>query len=586
MSIGLSSEFTQRTYQWTAWKVVRTARSGVTQYDDDGSIYTIWFYDGPEAYVTSIWKGIVPDGVIVGGYSQAQNDSDESDFVTNFLPTANAATYIRTKVEGLGTAGSASGGVLTIQGSASGTAIPVSGSVSVSPPADTTASGTLGALNASTSIAVSGQVSVGFQLSSGTLIGTIVPELSIDGGATWVQSQFDDPTTITMSSSIIFAASNTATTRSIVLTGGCSHARVRVSAYTSGTASAALRATQVFDPAPLYVGAKGVLVPPGIVQVGATDGHLLRALRVSPIRGDLLMSPRQVLVESSGSDFTNVDTVFWAQTAVNGGTATQASGALTLATNVTSNGNIALNPARFARYMHGTTNVWTATIQLPSGAAPNANNTARWGIMAGTNGIRFAMVLGTFRIEQVIAGVITNIDQSTWTGPSTFVMDGNYHNYEIQYNSDTVIFSIDGLVVHYLSRTLSAPSFGAMNLGPALSCSNSGGGTTNVLLNVRGVSICRIGPAVDAEQTYAHIIAQGTTILKIGTGFLKKVIINQVGLATNNATIWDSPSAAGNQVAIMNLTTARTVDFDCVLRNGLTVQVAGTFIGDLTVVYS
>src|SRR5689334_19230004 len=72
----------------------------------------------------------------------------------------------------------------------------------------TTGSTALGALNAACSIAMSGQQGAGFQLAAGTLVGTIVPEVSLDGGTTWVASFFDDPATGNKAASIVFASSN------------------------------------------------------------------------------------------------------------------------------------------------------------------------------------------------------------------------------------------------------------------------------------------------------------------------------------------------------------------------------------------
>jgi hypothetical protein len=66
-------------------------KGGQVQYDDDGAIYTVYFYDGPEVHLCTIWKDVVPDGILGCGYSQAQNDSDKSDFETNYKPTANTA---------------------------------------------------------------------------------------------------------------------------------------------------------------------------------------------------------------------------------------------------------------------------------------------------------------------------------------------------------------------------------------------------------------------------------------------------------------------------------------------------------------
>lgn len=59
------------------------------QYYDDGNEYTIFAIDADIGYVCTIWKDVVPDGIIAGGYSQATNDSDKSDFETNYKPSAN-----------------------------------------------------------------------------------------------------------------------------------------------------------------------------------------------------------------------------------------------------------------------------------------------------------------------------------------------------------------------------------------------------------------------------------------------------------------------------------------------------------------
>jgi hypothetical protein len=89
MPLSFSSNLTVRAYTWTNWKAAFINRGGITQYDDDGLVYTIYFYDIPEVHTCTVWKGDVPDSIINNGYSQAQNDSDKSDFETNYLPTSN-----------------------------------------------------------------------------------------------------------------------------------------------------------------------------------------------------------------------------------------------------------------------------------------------------------------------------------------------------------------------------------------------------------------------------------------------------------------------------------------------------------------
>ncbi len=88
--------FTQRSFTWTDWKVLAASKHAQVQYETDDGLYRVWFYDGPEVYVTSMWTGTVPDSVVATGYSQAQNDVDKADFVANYQPTANGQIVPRT----------------------------------------------------------------------------------------------------------------------------------------------------------------------------------------------------------------------------------------------------------------------------------------------------------------------------------------------------------------------------------------------------------------------------------------------------------------------------------------------------------
>jgi hypothetical protein len=177
--------------------------------------------------------------------------------------TQPTAANLNATVVGLGAAGGPTGGVLSTQ-------IP-----------DTTGSGLLNALNAAVQVALAGSQSVGFQLLSGTLIGTIVPEISFDGGTTWNTSFFDDPATGSKASTIVFSSANGTTGKTIVGAGGASHARVRVSAFTSGSANCAMRASQVRDPSTLFDGPIGVTgaMPPTAAMVGGIDAsNTLRSI--------------------------------------------------------------------------------------------------------------------------------------------------------------------------------------------------------------------------------------------------------------------------------------------------------------------
>jgi hypothetical protein len=91
MSISISSNFTVRSFQWTAWKAALSSKCGVYQHDDDGTLYTIYFYDGPEVNICNIWKGTVPDNIKNTAYTQSQNDTDKADFENNYKSGSNKA---------------------------------------------------------------------------------------------------------------------------------------------------------------------------------------------------------------------------------------------------------------------------------------------------------------------------------------------------------------------------------------------------------------------------------------------------------------------------------------------------------------
>lgn len=110
---------------------------------------------------------------------------------------------------------------------------------------NTTSNTTLGSLNAVVTISLAGLNSVGFQINAGTLIGTLMAESSVDGGTSWTTSPFYDPVNSSVLPLVNFSSANPLTILSIIPIGGSSHARVRVSSYTSGFSTSLLRAANV-----------------------------------------------------------------------------------------------------------------------------------------------------------------------------------------------------------------------------------------------------------------------------------------------------------------------------------------------------
>jgi hypothetical protein len=115
---------------------------------------------------------------------------------------------------------------------------------------DTTGSSVaLGSLNAADTVALAGEGGASFHLAAGTLDGTLTPELSFDGGATYPVATKFVGNGFTSSATIVVTNPSAAQDISVLVLGGATHARVRVSTYNSGTATGHLTSTASTMPA-------------------------------------------------------------------------------------------------------------------------------------------------------------------------------------------------------------------------------------------------------------------------------------------------------------------------------------------------
>jgi hypothetical protein len=139
-------------------------------------------------------------------------------------------------------------------------------------PADSTASNAVStactdaniqscATTAYASIATAGQLGVGFTIPAATtLVATIKPDCSYDGGTTWWMTYFDLPGGNKASQQTV--ASATTFSASILGCAGASHVRVRAVTVTSGSATISLRASFIKDPSLLSSASPGSAPPP------------------------------------------------------------------------------------------------------------------------------------------------------------------------------------------------------------------------------------------------------------------------------------------------------------------------------------
>jgi len=185
---------------------------------------------------------------------------------------------------GAGVAGTPAGGVVSVQGVAAGTVLPISdggGSVTVdgsvaTTQANTTATAVLAALNDTVVIALEGKASVGVFKPTGAMNGTFVAELSYDGGTTWVGTLMVNPLSGSVITSQIMAIS-LPWSLGIVLQGGATHARVRISSYSSGSISFTLTTTTTPGSAIVTAGLPGgASVPTSANQIAGKSGSSIQ----------------------------------------------------------------------------------------------------------------------------------------------------------------------------------------------------------------------------------------------------------------------------------------------------------------------
>lgn len=97
MSVTFGNAFILINLSWTTFKATVASKAMAVQYDDDGTVYTIFAIDNPIVYQVTLYKGTVPDSPT---WNQAQNDSDKLDFETNYKSLSNKPLDMATTISG------------------------------------------------------------------------------------------------------------------------------------------------------------------------------------------------------------------------------------------------------------------------------------------------------------------------------------------------------------------------------------------------------------------------------------------------------------------------------------------------------
>jgi hypothetical protein len=146
----------------------------------------------------------------------------------------------------------------------------------------TTGSTALGALNAVITLPLTGDNKATFQLQSGgTGVYTVTPQCSLDGGTLYnVNGYIQDPVSAAITTTATVASAQATTDYPIICPQGTSHAQMKVTAFTSGTANWLGRATVNSGPNLAFAAATTSAPAPGNNTVSPLSLNTAGGLRV------------------------------------------------------------------------------------------------------------------------------------------------------------------------------------------------------------------------------------------------------------------------------------------------------------------
>ncbi len=266
---------------------------------------------------------------------------------------------------------------------------------------------------------------------------------------------------------------------------------------------------------------------------------------------------------------------FFTATNTNGGTSTVTNTLLSLATNTTANGATQVYTAQIARFVGGSSNRFYGRIL--TGDTGTANNTRRWGLMApgGTDGVYFKLSGTTLSVNTRKGGT----ESSVTITPSITLT--NLNLYEIDYNSGTIYFIIDGTVVYTLNALVTYTN--NIQFTAFIDNTNAAGSTTNVTISAVNLSVYRLGSLI-TQPIYGRITTAATTTFKLGPGLLHRITLNNP--TGTLITIYDNTAGSGTTIAVINTPAQAnpvTLEYGTQFSNGLTVVSTGTW--DATIIF-
>lgn len=285
---------------------------------------------------------------------------------------------------------------------------------------------------------------------------------------------------------------------------------------------------------------------------------------------------------------TSPDTNFWntsTGTTLSGVSNNVSGGVLQLSTGTTANATARITSLAVLRLLPGSSNWYHAWVSF--GDTGTANNVRNFGIYSTTDGYFFQLSSGGLSIGSRKASSDTLVPHGSFS-ENDFTMDTNYHKYEILVGANGAWFFVDGLIRHKLNPNVSAPYVNTTDFPLEFDDINTGGITTNLLMNVLQVGYWRIGQPTQRPRYRRFVSPVTNGVLKLGPGTLRRVIVN--GSTAGTATFADNASStAAGIITALNVTTgagsgnSRNVELDLDFSLGLVMTTTAGF--DITVVW-
>jgi hypothetical protein len=297
--------------------------------------------------------------------------------------------------------------------------------------------------------------------------------------------------------------------------------------------------------------------------------------------GDVLMSPIYRLVGRAFAN-TTLDTNFWTAVTGTGGTVSEGSGILEIATGTTANNSVSIQSTQTARFVSGQANRATFNMHLADTGV--ANNTRRWGMFtSGGDGMFFQLSGTTFSLVTRKGGVDVAVNNGSFNGKfgSNYIVDTAHHRFNILYNATSAYFFVDNNLIHTTS-TRTTPLWNTIHLPIRIENFNTGGSTTNVAFDVHSAYVARLGMP-QTQPVGRNIAGASTSNLKVGPGTLHGVVIN--ANAGTSITLYDNTAGSGTIIATITPNQIVTLDYKGIAFSvGLTAVTVGAGV-NCTVLY-